>query len=229
VGSKADQRIRWEDDAEARCEALVTEALLVAPDSPECLQTLASVRISQLKSDDAKAALGRSLDIWKDLPPEDIRVPDFPTRISLARLLMEVQMEHEALDVLERLVLEDDQSVEALYLGGWCLYLLGEKGEPTSTESSNQDEQERRQSTLSSSRDWLKASLKLYQLVEYEDERLKEHALELVQNLDKELGEDTNDDSDADGNDKDDDDDDDGWEEEIEANDSDDDDEMIDS
>ena len=141
-------------------------------------------------------------------------------------------MEHEALDVLERLVLEDDQSVEALYLGGWCLYLLGEKGEPISAESSNQDEQERRQSTLGSSRDWLKASLALYQLVEYEDERLKEHALELVHNLDNELGEDTNDDSDTGGHEKDGEDDD-GWEDEIEANDSDTDDdddhEMMDS
>lgn len=203
----------------------------MAPDSPECLQTLASVRISQLKPDDAKAALRRSLETWKDIAPEDIRVPDFPTRISLSRLLMEVQMEHEALEVLERLVLEDDQSVEALYLGGWCLYLLGEKGEPISAESSSQDEQERRQSTLNSSRDWLKAGLKLYELIEYEDERLKEHALELVHNLDKELGEDTNDDSDVDGNDKDDGNED-GWEDEIEVNDtddSDDDQEMMDS
>ncbi|KAK2755928.1 hypothetical protein FQN54_005724 [Arachnomyces sp. PD_36] len=220
--------LSWEDDAETRCESLVTEALLVAPESPECLQTLASVRISQLKTDDAKAALRRSLDIWRDLAPEDIRVPDFPTRISLSRLLMEVQMENEALEVLERLVLEDDQSVEALYLGGWCLYLLGEKGESASAESSAQSEQERRQSTLHSSRDWLKASLKLYELIDYEDERLKEHALELVHNLDKELGEDTNDDSDA-GEDEKEDVDEDGWEDEIEANDSDDDEEMKDS
>lgn len=202
----------------------------MAPDSPECLQTLASVRISQLKTDDARAALRRSLDIWKDLAPEDIHVPDFPTRISLSRLLMEVQMEHEALEVLERLVLEDDQSVEALYLGGWCHYLIGEKGESTTGENSGQDKQEQRQSTLSSSRDWLKASLKLYDLIEYEDERLKEHALELVHNLDKELGEDMNDDSDA--GEKDEDDDEDGWEDEIEAHDSDeedDDEEMVDS
>lgn len=191
----------------------------MAPELPECLQTLASIRISQLKHDDARAALRRSLDIWKDLAPEDIRVPGFPTRISLSRLLMEVQMEHEALEVLERLVLEDDQSVEALYLGGWCLYLLGEKGESTSPENSGQDKEEQRHSTLSSSRDWLKASLKLYDLIDYEDERLKEHAQDLVHSLDKELGEDTNEDSDAGEKD---DDDDDGWEDEIEAHDSDD-------
>ncbi|KAK2791127.1 hypothetical protein FQN52_005083 [Onygenales sp. PD_12] len=192
--------LSWEADAEARCEALVTEALMVAPDSPECLQTLASVRISQLRQDDAKAALSRSLELWKDLPPESPLVPDFPTRISLSRLLMEVQMNVEALEVLERMVLEDDHSVETWYLGGWCLYLLG-KGKELPPSNNEQSEPELRQATLRSSRSWLKQSLKLYDLVEYEDVKLKEHALELVQDLQKDLGEDDDDDDAADGDD----------------------------
>ncbi|OJD20252.1 hypothetical protein ACJ73_08417, partial [Blastomyces percursus] len=178
---------RWEEDAEARCESLVTEALLVAPDSPECLQTLASVRISQLRHDDARAALSRSLELWKDLPPESPLVPDFPTRISLSRLLMEAQMEIQALEVLERMALEDDHSVEMWYLGGWCLYLLG-KGEKLPPNKSDLSESELRQATLRSSRSWLKQSLKLYGLVEYEDVKLKEHAEELVQDLQTQLG-----------------------------------------
>ncbi|PGH18561.1 hypothetical protein AJ79_00340 [Helicocarpus griseus UAMH5409] len=186
--------LSWEEDAEARCEALVTEALLVAPDSPECLQTLASVRISQLRHDDAKAALSRSLELWKDLPPDSPLVPDFPTRVSLARLLMEAQMEVEALEVLERMVLEDDHSVETWYLGGWCLYLLG-KGERLPPTKGDLSEAELRQSTLRSSRSWLKQSLKLYELIDYEDVKLKEHAEELVQDLQNELG-DMDDDSD---------------------------------
>ena len=100
---------------------------MVAPDSPEPLQTLASVRLSQEKLEDARAALTRSMEIWTDLPPEDPSVPDFPTQISLVRLLMEAEMEEQALDVLERLVEEDDHSVEAWYLGGWCLNLLAAK------------------------------------------------------------------------------------------------------
>ena len=167
---------RWEDDAETRCEALITEALSVAPDQPDCLQTLASVRISQTRIDDARAALSRSLELWQDLPPEDPKIPDFPSRISLSRLLMEVQMEVEALQVLERLILEDDESVEAWYLGGWCLYLLAEKEKEESSE-------EKRQESMVASRGWLKQSLKLYQKLEYEDERLRDHALELVQEL----------------------------------------------
>ena len=103
-----------EEDAEARCEAAVTEALLYAPNNPEPLQTLASIRISQLRHDDAKAALARSVELWKDLDPDDPTVPDFSTRISLSRLLMEAEMEDEAIEVLERLVGENDGSVEGI-------------------------------------------------------------------------------------------------------------------
>jgi hypothetical protein len=77
--------------------------------------------------DDARAALKRSLDLWRDLPPESSFVPDFPTRVSLARLLMEADMDVDAIEVLERLVGEDDTSVEVWYLGGWGLYIMGEK------------------------------------------------------------------------------------------------------
>ncbi|OKL60167.1 UPF0661 TPR repeat-containing protein [Talaromyces atroroseus] len=183
--------LSWEEDAESRCETLITEALLVAPDQPDCLQTLASVRISQTRVDDARAALARSLELWQDLAPEDPKIPDFPSRISLSRLLMEVQMEVQALQVLERLILEDDESIEAWYLGGWCLYLLaGEEKEKDSSE-------EKRHESMVASREWLKQGLKLYQKLEYEDDRLRDHALELVHELNKELGEDMDDDSDA--------------------------------
>lgn len=216
---------RWEEDAESRCEALVTEALMVAPESPECLQTLASVRISQLRQDDAKAALSRSMELWKDLPPDHPKVPDFPSRVSLSRLLMEVHMENEALAVLERMILEDDHSVETWYLGGWCQYLIGRKAQEAASKDSSQDEQI--QSTLLSSRAWLRQSMKLYELIEYEDEKLKEHAVELIQELEQELKgviEDSDEgegEGDAGNEDE--------WEDEIEAVDSDDDHEMEDS
>lgn len=209
--------ISWEEDAEARCEALITEALLARPDAPEVLQTLASVRISQLRIDDARAALSRSIGTWQHLAPEDPAVPDFPLRISLARLLMEVSLENEAHGILERLILEDDQSVEAWYLLGWCSYLMAKA--PGESEDDRRD-------NLTASRGYLKRSLTLYDLLQYEDERLRDHAMELVQEMNQELGEDTNDDSEAEGEG-----DDEGWEdEEIEAeSDEDDDDEMADS
>lgn len=232
--------LSWDPAAESTCERLISEALLIAPQShsAEPLQTLASIRISQSRIPEARKALRDSLAVWGGgggggLEPSDdddeddaMRVPDFPTRVSLARLLMEVGMEEEALGVVERLVREDDGSVEAWYLGGWCLYLLGAKqGAPrrkhtsTSTnagdtmdiangahdhgqkakakaesesEENEENEEENHLSTpsLSSSREWLRQSLTLYRIVEYEDERLKEHAEELVREIDGIIGED---------------------------------------
>jgi tetratricopeptide (TPR) repeat protein len=173
--------LSWEADAESRCEAAVTEALLIAPNNPEPLQTLASIRISQLRVDDAKAALTRSIDLWKDLDPDDPKVPDYSTRISLSRLLMEAGMEDDAVEVLERLVGENDGSVEAWYLGGWGLQLLAGKQKESGEEKTAM-------SLMRASREWLENCLKLYALFEYEDERLKEHAEEILGELNGVLG-----------------------------------------
>ncbi|RFU30029.1 hypothetical protein B7463_g6307, partial [Scytalidium lignicola] len=203
--------LSWEEDAEQRCEALVTEATMVAPGYPEPWQTLANVRISQERLEDATAALRRSLDIWKGLPTENPLVPDFPTRVSLARLLMETDMDTEAIEVLERLVNEDDSSVEVWYLGGWALYVMGEKlrnGERA--EKSEMDGESWKVSWISS-RQWLTQSLRLFELQDYEDERLGEHARELMSILNKELGEMGSVDVDGD-------DDDDEWEDDEESN-----------
>lgn len=173
--------LSWEDDAEARCEAAVTEAMLFAPEGPEPLQTLASIRISQERVDDAKAALTRSMALWKDLEPDDPKIPDYSTRISLSRLLMEAGMEDEAIEVLERLIGENDESVEAWYLGGWCLHLMAEKQKASNAT-------DRTTPLLKASRDWLENCLKLYATFDYEDERLKDHADEILKELNGVLG-----------------------------------------
>ena len=176
-----------EEDAEQRCEALITEAMLIAPGSAETWQTVANVRISQERVDEAKGALKRSLELWQELPPEHPAVPEFPVRIGLARLLLEVEMMEEASIVLERLVSEDDESVEAWYLGGWCLYLVGERVREGKGGAQNGEAAEWH-AVWASSRRWLMRCLKLYTMQEYEDERLGEHANELLQSINKELG-----------------------------------------
>jgi tetratricopeptide (TPR) repeat protein len=178
-----------EEDAEVRCNAAVTEALLFAPENPEPLQTLASIRISQLKPEEAKSALTRSIELWKDLGPDDPKVPDYSTRISLSRLLMEAEMEDEAIEVLERLVGENDGSVEAWYLGGWCLHLLAGK-------QKTKGDDKTAPSLLRASRDWLENCLKVFAMLDYEDERLKEHADEILKELNDVLGPSTGDEDD---------------------------------
>jgi tetratricopeptide (TPR) repeat protein len=179
--------LSWEEDAEQRCETLVTEATIVAPTFAEPWQTLANVRISQQRIEDARAALKRSLELWQDLPPENDVVPDFPTRVSLARLLMEAEMDVEAIEVLERLVGEDDSSVEVWYLGGWGLYVMGEKQKTGELKAENEDGESWKISWISS-RQWLNHSLRLFDQQDYEDERLGEHAKELLASLSAELG-----------------------------------------
>jgi hypothetical protein len=162
----------FDPQANSKCDALMTEAVLVSPESPAVLQTLASVRISEVRIDDAKSALTRSMELWRHLPAEEVNIPDFPTRISLARLLLEVEMEADAVEVVDQLVQEDDQSVEALYLGAWARYLLYEKSADTADES----------------REWFRRCLRLYTSVDYEDEKLRNHVVEMIAKLDEILG-----------------------------------------
>jgi hypothetical protein len=161
---------------------------MVAAEVAEPWQTLANVRISQVRMKDARAALRRSLDLWKDLPPEDEMVPDFPTRVSLARLLLETEMEEEAIEVLERLVSEDDSSVEVWYLGGWGLYIMGEKQKSDAGRKEGGADGEIYKISWISSRHWLNHSMRLFEMQDYEDVPLGEHARELIAILDQDLG-----------------------------------------
>lgn len=127
--------------------------------------------------------------MWLSLPPEHPDIPEFPTRISLARLLMEAEMEDKAMDILERLIREDDSSVEAWYLGGWCLNLFAQKRDAgKATTNGTSVDSDEHSGTLTNSRKWLQQSLKLYVMMDYEDNRLREHAEELVAELNGKLG-----------------------------------------
>ncbi|KAK6495352.1 hypothetical protein TWF481_003376 [Arthrobotrys musiformis] len=183
-------------DAESRCETYITEALLVSPSSPEALSTLASIRISQSKPDDARAALTRSLEVWKPLQLGDDRIPAYPFRLSFTRLLIECELYEEAMDVLEGLQQEDDQMVDLWYIGGWCLFLIGAKLKEkegkllqvaTTTATTNEDAEDWRD-TWAAAREWLWNCEKLYKAFEWEDEGIKEHASELLANIAKEIG-----------------------------------------
>ena len=192
--------LSFDDDAESNCERLITQAVMLAPDDAQTLMTLASIRLSQQRVEDAQAALERSVGLWKDLPTGHPLVPEFAARIALARALMEAGMEDVALKVCERLVGEDDQSVEAWYLGGWCLHLMAsadkdQSGEDEEMKEDSKDDEEKetlspedRKAVLLSSREWLRNCLKLYQMLDFEDDRLRDHAKELVENLDQQLG-----------------------------------------
>ena len=122
-------------------------------------------------------------------------MPDFPARISLVRLLLEVGMEEDALEVVGGCVEGDDTSVEGWYLGGWALYLLGEKrrngdaGQTERIEKKGEESEEKDDWTecWRGSIQWLRTCLKLYEQLDYEDERLREHAIELIAGIESEF------------------------------------------
>ncbi|KAI5780487.1 hypothetical protein EDC01DRAFT_668236 [Geopyxis carbonaria] len=173
-------------DAEARCEAYVAEALLAVPDSCEALQTLASVRISQQRPDDAVAALQRALAAQGG--------ESYATRIALAKLCIETEMYDAALEVLEALQAEDDTLPDLWYLGGWTLVLLGERvgaaGKvAAAVEEEDDDEDASKEETWAAAREWLLKCRKLCAQQEWEDEGIMEHTEELLAQIAAEIGE----------------------------------------
>ena len=120
---------------------------------------------------------------------------------------MEARLEEQAMGVLEGLVAIEDGSVEGWYLGGWCALLMAGMGrntkadrEDTRREDGENEEtadkeveseeirtEEERRVLMLTSREWLRNSLQLFELQEYEDDRLRDHALELVEELNREL------------------------------------------
>lgn len=118
-----------DDDAEARCEALAEEAVaLVAPLAEQTLcepyVTLASLRMSQQRDDDARAALVTARAIISAAPEEE--PPPFDVRMSCAKLLMEVGSAAEALEILQELRLEHEDSLELWYITGAAALQAGE-------------------------------------------------------------------------------------------------------
>lgn len=113
------------------------------------------------------------------------------------RLLLEVGMEEDALEVVGGCVEGDDTCVEGWYLGGWGLYILGEKRQNGGAATIERPEKKGEESEEKDdwtqcwrgSIHWLRTCLNLYEQLDYEDERLREHASELVFGIESEFRE----------------------------------------
>lgn len=57
----------YEPDADKNCERLLELALQTDPGNTEALQSLANVRMSQQRPDDARECLEKAWTVWKDL------------------------------------------------------------------------------------------------------------------------------------------------------------------
>jgi len=161
----------FEKDAEEKCEQFLNAAQIADPNCPEVYQMLASVRLSQVRNDEARAALEHSMRLWMDKDPDDAIIPIYDTRLALVKLLLELHLYAEAFNVLEGLQKENDQSVDLWYLWGWSYYCLGEE--------TDLSEEERKQH-WDDARDCLETAVKLYNMVGADDEGMLQHAQELI-------------------------------------------------
>ena len=125
--------------ASTTCDTLLSHALQIDPQNLETLQTLASVRLSQEKPDEALLALrtfppppihGDSGTTASDPRSHALLLLDalsIPTRIARAKLLLECGAYPDALSLLEAVLAADDANIEGWYLMGWSWWLLAER------------------------------------------------------------------------------------------------------
>ena len=144
------------DRAEQKSEGYASLALKYDPDSPVALYLLASIRLSQSRNEDAAELCKQSLSKWLGNP--SVQPPTYAERISLVKILLELDMHDNALSVLETLEREDDENVELWYLYT-CAYYHGTK----------ESEEESWKNAL----ECAETCLKLYQKMEWDDEELR--------------------------------------------------------
>ncbi|GLB40381.1 putative tetratricopeptide repeat [Lyophyllum shimeji] len=169
----------FEPDAEKTCEGLLNQALEVDPGNPEALQTLASVRMSQQRPDDAKDYLEKAWSAWKDLDLDDPKLPPIPMRLALVKLFLELSLYTPALLVLQGVMASDDQEVEAWYLEGWCFFMMSEQAQ----ENGGTLDELTWQELAKDARDCLETCQALHTNQEHPDKPLLEHVRELIGKL----------------------------------------------
>ncbi|KAG2369096.1 hypothetical protein BDR07DRAFT_850236 [Suillus spraguei] len=172
--------------ASSTCDSLLANALQIDPHNLEALQCLASVRLSQEKTEEARAALLTFPPSSPDAPParNQALVAALPLSVRLARakLLLECGAYHDALDVLENVLASDDSSVEGWYLMGWGWWLVAERqkegGEVEGSEGLTWEDIAR------DSRDCLETCQMLHESQSDPDTPILEHVQELLGTLD---------------------------------------------
>ncbi|XP_038078464.1 probable assembly chaperone of rpl4 [Patiria miniata] len=166
------------EDAEQKCKEYIDKAIDADSDSAEAYQILASYWLSKEDKEQAKKSIEKSLSLWlpkmKALEEEEVNM-DGPTldpinpcplnyqnRIGTAKILMELEMNEQAEEILEGLLQEDDQVVQVWYMLG--LMNVEKTGEEHKAPA----------------RFFLNMAKKLYQKIKCDDEQVLMHTEELL-------------------------------------------------
>ncbi|ORY28805.1 hypothetical protein BCR39DRAFT_565306 [Naematelia encephala] len=184
-----------EEGAESQCETLISRALELDPTNPEVRLSLASIRMSQARSDDAKQVVISLYTELQNKEPFDETLPSLPARLHLIRLLLEHEKHLQALEMLTTVREEDELLVEGAYLEGWALYLRAQylaSNPPASIQTTEDGEAQVDGPAGMSAAECLEeasASLfecaKLYTDQDYDDEGIGAHVAELLKELEE--------------------------------------------
>lgn len=167
-----------EEDAENLCHASIANAIEVDPSNPEAYQHMASFFLVKQDVDEAKVHILKSIKLWlpkyKEVDegkaaagtfdPVEVCPLSYTTRLSTARILIEVEDYENAVEVLEGLLEENNEIVDTWYLLGWTSYLQG--GEH-----------------MDSAKYYLHQAMKIHNTAGSADVQLIEHVKELTQKL----------------------------------------------
>ncbi|KAJ3116068.1 hypothetical protein HK098_006715 [Nowakowskiella sp. JEL0407] len=119
-----------EPEAESSCDQYLKHAFQIDSSNPEVHQTYASFKLSQSDPDEARKSLLYSKGLWYvknegEENPNLVDPPEYQSRMSMGKMLIEVGEYEHALDVLETCIYEDDQDSEGWYVSGWGSYQMG--------------------------------------------------------------------------------------------------------
>eukprot|EP01101_Sappina_pedata_P002270 TRINITY_DN12519_c0_g1_i1.p1 TRINITY_DN12519_c0_g1~~TRINITY_DN12519_c0_g1_i1.p1 ORF type:complete len:347 (+),score=168.40 TRINITY_DN12519_c0_g1_i1:29-1042(+) len=114
----------FEDNAEVEAERLLNESIKYDATNPEPLQLLSSVRLSQIRREEALEILIRSYQLWED-EELDEKKPSFSCRISTARQFIELERHDLSAQLLDDLIAEIDNDAELWYLLGLSQNAIG--------------------------------------------------------------------------------------------------------
>ncbi|KAN0037947.1 hypothetical protein ACTA71_000119 [Dictyostelium dimigraforme] len=106
----------FDDDAEDQCESNLKRAITYSPNSPEPYSLMASMKISQVKNQEAIEYLNKSYQLWENSDIDDR--PEFDYRFNISLLFIELKENRTAVDILEQLVNEQDNIAELWYTLG---------------------------------------------------------------------------------------------------------------
>ncbi|KAI9145415.1 hypothetical protein BKA69DRAFT_1035517 [Paraphysoderma sedebokerense] len=191
--------------ASDNCNALLEKAINVDPTNPDVYSTMASVRISQCKPDEAKESIKKGIALWypqyrqymsdisnPEVPADTIitpKIPSYESRFNATKLCIELELYSLALNILQSCQAEDDENIELWYLYGWTYYLLGERVDSNGVISEDDVELDddmkvcSKSEWLADAKDCLEAAQKVIAKQQCEDAELVEHISNLLQTI----------------------------------------------